>query len=83
MSVVIAGKTLMIKTKIDDSCENIVDCEEFKRKMCENFSVAFEKPFVQYLDRNGYTMMYMIYNEYERLKKKVIISRHDILKYYH
>ena len=83
MNVVLAGKTLMIKTMIDDSCENLVDYDEFKKKMCENFSVALEKPFVQYLDRNGYTMTYMIYNEYDRLKKKITISGREILNYYH
>lgn len=83
MSVLLSGKTVMIKTIIDDSCEFLVDYDEFKSKMCENFSVALEKSFVQYLDRNGYTMMYMIYNEYDRLKKKVTISGHDILNYYH
>jgi len=83
MNVVLAGKTLMIKTMIDDSCENLVDYDEFKKKMCENFSVALEKPFVQYLDRNGYTMTYMIYNEYDRFKKKITISGREILNYYH
>ena len=83
LSVLLSGKTVMIKTIIDDSCESLVDYDEFKSKMCENFSVALEKPFVQYLDKNGYSMMYMIYNEYDRLKKKVTISGHDILNYYH
>lgn len=82
MNVVLAGRTLMIKTIIDDSCENLVNYDEFKKKICESLSVALEKPFVQYLDKNGYTMMYMIYNEYDRLKTKVTISGHDILNYY-
>lgn len=83
MSVLLSGKTVMIKTIIDDSCKGLVDYDEFKSKMCENYSVALDKPFVQYLDKNGYTMMYMIYNEYDKLKKKVTISGNDILKYYH
>lgn len=82
LSVVLSGHTVMIKTQIDDSCEGLVDYDEFKDKMCNNFSVALEKSFVQYLKSNNYSVVYMIYNENDRLKKKVSISGQDILKYY-
>ena len=64
----------------DENCFS--DYDEFKKIMCENISIAIEKEFVQYLDKNGYTVVYMIYNEYDRLKKKVTITGQDILKYY-
>lgn len=83
MSVLLTGKNLMIKTIVLESCENLVNYEEFKSRMCENFSVALDKPFVQYLDKHGYSMIFMIYNEFDRLKKKVTINGRDILNYYH
>lgn len=82
VQVLLSGNTVIIKTVTEDACDALVDYDEFKRKMCENFSTALDKPFIQYLDRKGYTIMYMIYNEYDRLKKKVIISGQDILYYY-
>ena len=83
LQVLLSGNTVMIKTLIEDVCDTLVDFDEFRNKMCENFSVALDKPFVQYLDRNGYSIMYMIYNENDRLKSKVKISGQDILNYYH
>ncbi len=83
LSVLLTGKSIMIKTVVYDSCENLVDYNDFKSRMCENFSVSLEKSFVEYLDNNGYSMTFMIYNEHDRLKKKVTISGFDILKYYH
>lgn len=83
LQVLLTGKTVMIKTLIEDSCDDLVDYNEFKKKMCENFCFALEKAFVQYLDKNGYSLSYMIYNEYDKLKKIVRISGKDILYYYH
>lgn len=82
LQVLLSGNTVMIKTLVEDACDGIVDYDEFKQKMCENFSVALEKSFVQYLDRNGYSVIYMVYNENDRLKKKVAISGQDILYHY-
>lgn len=80
--VLLSGKTIMIKTLIEDSCDNLVDYEEFKRKMCGNFSASLDKAFVQYLNDNNYSLVYMIYNENDRLKKKITISGSDILNFY-
>ena len=80
--VLLSGKTIMIKTLIEDSCNSMVDYDEFKKKMCENFSLSLDKAFVKYLDKNGYSLVYMIYNENDRLKKKVTITCHNILGCY-
>lgn len=82
LQVLLSGSTVMIKTLVEDACDTLVDFDEFKNKMCENFSVALDKSFVQYLDRNGYSVMYLIYNENDRLKKKVNITARDILSFY-
>jgi len=82
LQIVLSGKTVMIKTLVEDICDDVIDYDEFKQKMCENFSVALEKAFVQYLDKNGYSVVYMIYNEKEKLKKKITVSGHDILSCY-
>jgi hypothetical protein len=82
LHVLLSGKTVMIKTLVEDFCDDLVNYDEFKKKMCQNFSVALEKPFVQYLDSNGYSVIYMIYNENDRLKKKISITGRDILNYY-
>lgn len=80
--VLLSGKTIMIKTLIEDSCNSLVDYNEFKKKMCENFSASLDKAFVQYLDENEYSLVYMIYNENDRLKKKVTITGRNILDHY-
>ena len=80
--VLLSGKTIMIKTLIEDSCNSLVDYDEFKKKMCENFSLSLDKAFVRYLDKNGYSLVYMIYNENDRFKKKVTITGRNILDYY-
>lgn len=80
--VILSGKTIMIKSLVEDSCNRLVDYDEFKRKMCENFSVSLDKVFIQYLNDNGYSVVYMIYNENDRLKKKITISGRDILNFY-
>ena len=80
--VLLSGKTIIMKTQIVDACEDFMDYEELKHRMCENFSFALEKAFVQYLDQKGYSIMYLIYNENERLKKKISISGREILNCY-
>ena len=80
--VILSGKTIIIKSLVEDSCNRLVDYDEFKRKMCENFSVSLDKVFIQYLNDNGYSVVYMIYNENDRLKKKITISGRDILNFY-
>lgn len=82
LQIVLSGKTIMLKTLIEDECDDLIDFDEFKRKVCENYSVALEKPFVEYLDENGYSLLYMIFNSNDRLKKKIQITGKDILKYY-
>ena len=74
LQVLLSGKTLMLKTLIDDACGGLVDYNEFKRNMCRNFSVALEKSFVQNLKKNGYSFVYMIYDENDRLKKKISMN---------
>ena len=82
LHVLLSGKTVIMKTLVEDFCDDLVNYDEFKKKMCQNLSVALEKPFVQYLDSNGYSVIYMIYNENDRLKKKISITGRDILNYY-
>ena len=80
--VLLSGNSIMIKTLIPDECNMFVDYNEFKNKMCENFRISLEKGFVQYLEKKGYSVVYMIYNENDRLKNKVTITGSDILRYY-
>lgn len=80
--ILLSGSTIMIKSIVDDVCDKLVDYDVFKQKMCYNFSVLVDKSFVQYLDKHGYSVLYMIYNEHDILKKKVKITGRDILNYY-
>lgn len=80
--ILLSGKTIMIKSLVEDACDEKVDYIQYKQKMCDNLSVLVDKPFIQYLDRNGYSLLYMIHNEHDKLKKKVAITPRDILKCY-
>ena len=80
--ILLSGSTIMIKSIVEDACDKFVDYDEFKQKMCDNFSVLVDKSFVQYLDKHGYSVLYMVHNEHDRLKKKIAISGRDILNCY-
>ena len=75
----LAGNTIMIKTLIDDSFDKLVDYDEFKRKVCENYYLSLDELFVEFLDEKGYSIVYMIYNENDRFKKKIKITCKDIM----
>lgn len=74
----------MVKTFIDLECEELgyVDYDEFKNKMCQNYRMALEKPFVEFMKRNGYSMVYLIVDENENVRKTINISAQDILNNY-
>ena len=80
--IIMSGKTVIFKTIVEDACEVFVDYDEFMQKMSENFSNVLDKRFVQYLEEYGFSLVYHIYNENNKLKKEVRISCADILKYY-
>ena len=80
--VILSGRTMMIKTQVDEVCFEFVDFDIFKQIMAEKMSKALDKGFVQYLDIYGFSLVYHIYNEYDKLKKTVQIKGKDILEYY-
>ena len=80
--VLLSGRTMMIKTQVNEVCFEFIDFEIFKQLMAENMSTALDKGFVQYLDIYGFSVVYQIYNEYDKLKKTVQIRGEDILRYY-
>lgn len=84
LSILLSGKTIMVKTFIDLECEELgyVDYDEFKNKMCQNYRMALEKPFVEFMKRNGYSMVYLIVDENENVRKTINISAQDILNNY-
>lgn len=81
-NVILSGKTITIKTVIPDKCEPYVDLELFKYRMCSNFSKALEREFFEYLKEKQYSVVYMIFNEYNEYKNRVTISAQDVLYYY-
>lgn len=82
MQMILSGKTIILKAVVEDDCDGLIDYEDFKKKASENFAVALEKPFVEYLDKKGYSIVYMIFNANDRLKKKIQITGRDVLDYY-
>ncbi|MBP3828245.1 MAG: hypothetical protein ILA07_09440 [Prevotella sp.] len=81
-AVILVGKTLTIKTTINDEYYNITDFNLFKRNMCKNFAATLEKPFVEYMKKKEYTISYIIFNESGLIKKKINITPSEILYYY-
>lgn len=81
-NVILSGKSLMINTLVEDACDDLVDYDEFKENMASNMSGALDKEFVKYIDKEGYSIVYMIYNERDKLKKIIRISGSDILRNY-
>lgn len=73
---------LMIKTTVPDYCEEFTDYEEFKNRMSKNFASALNKDFTRYLKQEKVLIRYMIYNEYDVLKKMIDITPNDILLFY-
>lgn len=82
LQAILSGRTVIIKTRIYSFCKDFVDYDEFKNKLSKNYSVALEKPFVDFLDKYGYSILYMIYDESDNLTNKVSITAKDILYYY-
>ena len=82
LQAILSGRTIIIKTRIYSYCKDFIDYTEFKNKLSKNYSVALEKPFVEYLDNYGYSILYMVYDESDNLMNKVSITAKDILYYY-
>ena len=82
LQMILSGKTIILKTLVEDDCDDLIDYDEFKSKACKNYSVALEKDFVEYLDKKGFSIVYMIYNADDLLKKKIPITAKDILEDY-
>jgi len=81
-NVILVGNSITIKTVIPDECEPFIDLELFKYTMCSNFSKALDQQFFEYLKKEKYNVVYMIYNEYNEYKNRVTISAQDVLYYY-
>lgn len=81
-NVILVGNSITIKTVIPDECEPFIDLELFKYTMCSNFSKALDRQFFEYLKKEKYNVVYMIYNEYNEYKNRVTISAQDVLYYY-
>ena len=77
-----SGKTMIIKTIIPDECDEYVDYDEFKNKMSHNYSVTLDRNMVSLLASEGYSIVYIIFNENDYCKRKVTIKFADILKQY-
>ena len=71
----------MIKTLVRGDSKAL-NHEEFKHNICKNLTVMVDKSFVQELDKSGYSLVYMIFNEQENLINKINISCDEILRYY-
>lgn len=82
LQVLLSGKKIMIKTLVPYDCDDYADYEEFKDIMIMNFSKSLENSFVLYLDNEGYSINYLIYNESNELKKTIVIKPKDILDFY-
>lgn len=82
LMIFLSGKTIIIKSLVEDVCDDKVNYDDFKRRMCENFSNLVDKQFIYYLYEKGYSLNYLIYNENDHLKKKILISPQDILNSY-
>ena len=82
LQAILSGRTVIIKTRVYSYCKDYIDYIAFKNKLSKNYSVALEKTFVEFLDKYGYSILYMIYDESENLTNKVSISAKDILRYY-
>lgn len=80
--VLLSGKTIMIKALVLTGCYEFVEYNDLKEAMAQSYSFAFDKPFVKYLKREGYGIAYMIYDEKQKLKKRLSITADDILAYY-
>lgn len=80
-SVVLSGKTVCIKTTIAGRIKDYLDFDILKEKFCQNFCKALQKEFVEYLNRNNYSLSYFIFDEEENLVKVLTISPQDVLAY--
>lgn len=80
--ILLSGKTIIIKTIIEDSYEKQIDYNLFKKQMCENYTVSLPKEFIQLIEEYGFRLEYHIYNENNILKKTISITGNEILNYY-
>lgn len=79
LKVFLIGNTITFKTLVPSDCLNLVDFDLFKETMIENFHVALPKAFFEFLDKKGYSLSYLIYDENDRLRKIIRISNKEIL----
>lgn len=77
--VLLAGKTITIKTVVPSDCYDFLDFDVFKQRLTENFSMALERSFILYLKKEGFGLAYMIYDENDKFKKRIAITADDML----
>lgn len=80
--VMLSGTTVILKTIIFDACDPYIDYDEFKSRMCTNFSLALDKAFIEYLQKMEHNIIYLVYNENNEYKTRVTITPQDVLEYY-
>lgn len=81
-SALLVDKSIVIKSEIREACIDFVDFNKFKSVMCNNFKVSLEPAFVRYIADHNYSVIYLIYNENNKLRKKIVITGKDILNYH-
>ncbi len=81
-SCVLSGKTVCIKLEVPNDVIDSVDYSLLKSIYCKNFSKAVPKYFFVYLNKYGYSLSYLIFDDLSELHKVMNILPSDVMAYY-
>ena len=73
---------IIYKVQMDDNCEGCVDFNVFKEEMINYFRIVSGKTFFQSLEEEGISIVYLIYDINEHLRKTITVYPKEILTYY-